>query len=54
MPVYEYRCAKCSKDFSLVMSVREHERKKPRCPKCKSQRVKPVYSGFFAVTSKKS
>lgn len=54
MPVYEFKCQKCGEVFSLVMSVKEHESKKIKCEKCKSLKVKPVYSGFFAVTSKKS
>lgn len=54
MPVYDYKCEKCNESFSLVMSIKEKETKKIKCPKCKSAKVKPVYSGFFAVTSKKS
>jgi putative FmdB family regulatory protein len=54
MPVYDYKCGKCEEAFSLIMSVKEKETKKAKCPKCKSVKVKPVYSGFFAVTSKKS
>jgi putative FmdB family regulatory protein len=54
MPVYDFKCQKCETTFSEVMSFREKETKKIRCPKCKSLRVKPVYSGFVAVTSKKS
>jgi putative FmdB family regulatory protein len=54
MPIYDYKCRKCNKGFSLTMSVKEHDRKKVRCPKCKSTSVRPVYSGFVAMTSKKS
>ncbi|MCL0038325.1 hypothetical protein M1N10_04865 [Thermodesulfovibrionales bacterium] len=54
MPVYDYKCAKCGEPFSLVMSVGEKDKKIADCPKCKSVEVKPVYSSFFAVTSKKS
>ena len=54
MPAYDYKCGKCGEAFSLIMSIKEKETKKVKCPKCKSVRVKPVYSGFFAVTSKKS
>lgn len=54
MPQYDYQCKKCRKKFTLIMTVSEHDTKKPRCPKCKSQSVKPVYSGFTAMTSKKS
>lgn len=54
MPIYDYKCEKCGESFSLAMSIKEKETKKVKCPKCKSSKVKPVYSGFFAVTSKKS
>jgi len=54
MPVYEYKCERCGETFSLVMGVKEKEKAKIQCPKCKSSDVKPVYSTFFAVTSKKS
>ncbi len=54
MPVYDYKCEKCGNAFSLVMSISEKGAKKVKCPKCKSTRIKQVYSGFFAVTSKKS
>lgn len=54
MPIYEYKCGKCNESFSVVMSLTERDRKKVRCPKCKSLKVRPVYSGFFASTSKKS
>jgi putative FmdB family regulatory protein len=54
MPTYEFVCEKCKKDFSLMLSISEHERKKFRCPKCKSTKVKQQISVFQAVTSKKS
>lgn len=55
MPQYEYECKKCRNRFTLMMTISEHEKKKRvKCPKCKSQSVRPVYSGFTAVTSKKS
>ncbi len=54
MPTYEFLCEKCGKPFSLIMSISEYERKKIRCPKCKSTRVKQQITSFQAVTSKKS
>jgi len=54
MPSYEFICEKCNKPFSLIMSVSEYERKKFRCPKCKSTRVKQQISSFQTITSKKS
>jgi putative FmdB family regulatory protein len=54
MPTYEFLCEKCKKPFSLILSIAEYEKKKFRCPKCKSQKVKQQIAAFQAVTSKKS
>jgi putative FmdB family regulatory protein len=54
LPTYEYVCRKCDNKFSLFMSVSEHDKKKVRCPKCKSTRVEQQLLSFFVVTSKKS
>ena len=54
MPTYEFKCEKCKKRFSFLITVSEYERKKFRCPKCKSTRVKQQITSFQAVTSKKS
>jgi len=54
MPTYEFTCRKCKKSFSMIMSVREYEEKRIRCPKCKSTRVKQQITPFQVVTSKKS
>jgi putative FmdB family regulatory protein len=54
MPTYEFVCKKCKKKFSLIMSISEYEKKKAKCPKCKSTDVKQQITSFQAVTSKKS
>jgi putative FmdB family regulatory protein len=54
MPTYDYRCEKCRKSFSLMMTMSQHDGKKPACPKCGSRRVRQRMASFFAVTSKKS
>jgi len=54
MPSYDFRCEKCKKKFTLVLSISEYEKAKFRCPKCKSTRVKQQISSFQTVTSKKS
>lgn len=54
MPVYDYRCKKCGKKFSLTMSIAEHETKRVKCPKCGSRSVEQQVAAFYAVTSKKS
>ncbi|MDH3402242.1 MAG: zinc ribbon domain-containing protein [Acidobacteriota bacterium] len=54
MPVYEYSCVKCGKDFERVETVSDHGHKKVRCPACKSTRIERRWSRVHAVTSKKS
>ncbi len=54
MPVYEFKCNKCGEVFSITMSIKEREKAEITCPKCKSKDLSPVYSNFYAVTSKKS
>jgi putative FmdB family regulatory protein len=54
MPSYEFQCQKCSKKFSTSLSIKEREEGKYKCPKCGSRKAQPVYSNFYAKTSKKS
>jgi putative FmdB family regulatory protein len=57
MPRYEFLCQKCKKPFELLFSLAEYERaekKKIKCPKCKSVRVVRQISAFEVKTSKKS
>jgi putative FmdB family regulatory protein len=35
MPIYSYHCAKCDKDFELLIGMSE----KPACPTCKSKKL---------------
>jgi putative FmdB family regulatory protein len=45
MPVYEYHCDKCGKNFDLFVrsATRESE---PKCPQCGSSEVKKAISLF--------
>ena len=54
MPTYEYRCDGCKREFSTIQSIREHEKTKVTCPKCKSKKVRQQISIFTAKTSRKS
>lgn len=54
MPAYDYRCGKCKKSFTVTMTMKAHDGRKPACPKCGSRQVTQKISSFFAVTSKKS
>jgi len=54
MPQYDYLCQACNKEFSLVLTLDEHEKGKIACPKCGSTKVEQQWAAFFATTSKKS
>jgi hypothetical protein len=36
------------------MGIAERSRKRIKCPKCASRQVEPVFSTFFAKTSRKA
>jgi len=54
MPTYDFVCEKCNKTFTLRLKIAEYEKKKQRCPDCKSKKVKQQVSSFMVITSKKS
>ncbi|MDY6879296.1 MAG: zinc ribbon domain-containing protein [Desulfatiglans sp.] len=54
MPIYDFVCEKCSKPFTLTMSISEYEKDKFKCPKCKSTKVKQQITPFQTKTSRKS
>jgi len=54
MPVYEYQCQGCRHQFTVVLTITEHDKLKVECPKCKSKKVEQRLSAFFAKTAKKS
>jgi putative FmdB family regulatory protein len=54
MPSYEYRCSQCKKKFTVKMSIKEHDSRRAKCPKCGGGKVVQLISPFSAITSKKS
>ena len=54
MPTYDYACAACKKRFSATLTFAEHDRKRPKCPRCKSVRVVQQFGAVFTKTSRKS
>jgi putative FmdB family regulatory protein len=54
MPVYDYKCSKCGKQFTVTLTISEHDANKARCPKCDSKQVVQQITGFSVKTSKKS
>lgn len=54
MPLYEYTCKDCKKEFSKIMTLAEYNRGDIECPQCKGKNLEQKPASFFAVTSKKS
>lgn len=54
MPMYDYKCQDCGKEFLVARTIKEHESGPPFCPACKSKNVIQLLSPFVAKTSSKS
>ena len=54
MPNYEYYCRQCDRNFTVYMSIKDHETEQVRCAHCQGTQVEQVLTSFVAVTSKKS
>ncbi len=54
MPLYEFECQKCGKEFEMPLSVKQFEHKEYACPGCQSKDVQPLVTSTNVITSKKS
>ena len=54
MPSYDYRCPNCKKKFTAMLSIREHDAGKAKCPKCGGKKLEQLITGFQVKTSRKS
>ena len=54
MPIYEYVCLDCKKEFSEVKPISAYDLKKVKCPKCDSKKVERRWSSVFVTPSTKS
>ncbi len=54
MPTYDFRCTRCSKKFTLTLTIKQRETGKMKCPKCGANKPEPIFGTFFAKTSRKS
>ncbi len=54
MPVYEYSCLDCKRQFSEMKPVSAYKSKAVRCPKCDSKKTERRWSSVFVTTSTKS
>jgi putative FmdB family regulatory protein len=54
MPIYEFSCLDCKRNFSEVKPVLEYDPTKVRCPKCNSENVEPHESRVYVETATRS
>jgi putative FmdB family regulatory protein len=54
MPTYQFECVKCTHQFNLFESLKDHEKHEEQCPKCGSSDIKSMISAVSVKTSKKS
>jgi putative FmdB family regulatory protein len=54
MPMYDFHCENCQRDFTLKLSFAEYEKGNFKCPFCQSDKVRRVISRVFVRTSRKS
>jgi len=54
MPTYSFQCKKCGHRFREILSFREFEEGKRKCPKCGGRNIAQLLESFYAKTSKKS
>ena len=54
MPSYEYKCTKCNKKFTAILSIGEHGAGKVKCPKCGGKKLEQLITAFQVKTSRKS
>ena len=44
MPMYDYACPKCDERLEKMLTIAEHEVKRPRCVVCQTQMKKVMYA----------
>jgi putative FmdB family regulatory protein len=57
MPIYDFYCNDCKKDFTQLFSVKEYEKNAKdgfRCPQCNKANVERVITSLHVIAPKKS
>lgn len=54
MPIYQFQCRGCGREFSLTFSFKERDAEAIGCPGRKNRRLEQLMTGFFANTCRKS
>jgi putative FmdB family regulatory protein len=47
MPLYEYRCRTCGKNFEILRRMSDADRDL-QCPECRSEEIERLFSTFAA------
>jgi len=53
MPIYEFHCKKCGREFSFLSGV-TRDSAPPRCPACGSRRLQKLVSRVYAPRSEEA
>ncbi len=53
MPIYEYQCRKCKREFSFLYGMTP-DSTDPRCPRCGSRRLNRLLSRFHSPRSEEA
>jgi putative FmdB family regulatory protein len=54
MPMYDFVCRKCGKEFAEIMPVSELDKRQVACPACGSTDVQHIVTSVHTITKKKS
>lgn len=54
MPIYDFQCQKCGKEFNLVLTLKQYEQKQFACPACQAKEVEQLITSTQVITSRKS
>jgi putative FmdB family regulatory protein len=54
MPIYEYHCSNCGKEFEKLMGFSDPNINSPDCPECQSNHTKRRLSKVAAFSSRGS
>ena len=54
MPVYDFLCTACGKEFALTLRIAEYDKHDAACPHCQSREVERAVTSVEVVTPRKS
>jgi putative FmdB family regulatory protein len=54
MPFYDLKCTKCGKEFNIMASMSQREKKLIKCPNCGNNELDPIFTNVNIVQTRKS